>query len=127
MLARLALANQRDTLSLDRIRASVTRSLGGTAGTHYIVAGLHLAHLALAFPQTLSATQLALLTAPPSWPPKWRRSQPRTLQPRRSWRHSGLRGPGRLFKTPALSHTSKVREDGEHTPVVLRLGLQVEL
>ncbi|CAH0280176.1 hypothetical protein SRABI83_03900 [Arthrobacter sp. Bi83] len=64
MLARLALANQGNTLSLERIRASVARSLGGTSGTHYIVAALHLAHLALAFPQTLSATQRALLLAP---------------------------------------------------------------
>jgi hypothetical protein len=64
MLARLALANHGDMLSLERIRVSVARSLGGTAGTHYIVAALHLAHLALAFPQTLSATQQALLTAP---------------------------------------------------------------
>ncbi|KRE46009.1 hypothetical protein ASG92_11260 [Arthrobacter sp. Soil736] len=64
MIARMALANQGNALSLERIRASVARSLGGTAGTYYIVAALHLAHLALTFPETLSATQRALLTAP---------------------------------------------------------------
>ena len=64
MLARMALANQGDSLNLERIRASVVRSLGGRAGTYYIVAALHLAHLALAFPHALSATQRALLLAP---------------------------------------------------------------
>lgn len=64
MLARLALANQGDSLDLERIRASVVRSLGGCAGTHYVVAALHLAHLALTFPDALSATQRALLLAP---------------------------------------------------------------
>jgi hypothetical protein len=64
MLARLALANHGDSSCLERIRTSVARSLGGTAGTHYIVAALHLAHLALTFPQILSATQQAILTAP---------------------------------------------------------------
>ena len=64
MLARMALANHGDSSSLDRIRAGVARSLGGNAGTHYIVAALHLAHLALIFPQTLSATQRSLLLAP---------------------------------------------------------------
>ena len=64
MIARMALANHGSSLSLERIRASVARSLGGTAGTYYIVAALHLAYLALAFPQALSATQRALLLAP---------------------------------------------------------------
>lgn len=64
MLARMALANHGNSSSLERIRASVVRSLGGAAGTHYIVAALHLAHLALALPHALSATQLSLLLAP---------------------------------------------------------------
>ena len=64
MLARMALANQGDSLILECIRASVVRSLGGCAGTHYMVAALHLAHLALTFPHALSATQRALLLAP---------------------------------------------------------------
>ena len=64
MLARMALANHGNSSSLERIRASVVRSLGGAAGTHYIVAALHLAHLALALPHVLSATQLSLLLAP---------------------------------------------------------------
>jgi hypothetical protein len=64
MLARMALANHGNSSSLERIRASVARSLGGNAGTHYIVAALHLAHLALLFPQTLSETQRSLLLAP---------------------------------------------------------------
>lgn len=64
MLARMALANHGNSLDLERIRTSVARTLGGTAGTHYIVAALHLAHLARIFPQTLSTTQRALLLAP---------------------------------------------------------------
>ncbi|GAA1259375.1 hypothetical protein GCM10009589_08910 [Arthrobacter pascens] len=64
MVARMALANHGDSVNLERIRASVRRSLDGIAGTHYIVAALHLAYLALAFPQALSATQRALLLAP---------------------------------------------------------------
>ena len=64
MLARMALANQEDSLNLERIRASVVQSLGGRSGTHYIVAALHLAHLALTSPHALSATQRALLLAP---------------------------------------------------------------
>lgn len=64
MLARMALANYGKSMDLERIRTSVARTLGGTAGTHYIVAALHLAHLAHTFPQTLSGTQRALLLAP---------------------------------------------------------------
>jgi hypothetical protein len=64
MLARVALANYANSMDLERIRSSVTRSLGGSAGTHYIVAALHLAHLALTFPHSLSVTQRALLLAP---------------------------------------------------------------
>ncbi|GAB13058.1 putative two-component histidine kinase [Arthrobacter globiformis NBRC 12137] len=64
MLARTALANYGNSLDLERIRTSVARTLGGTAGTHYIVGALHLAHLANAFPQTLSGIQRALLLAP---------------------------------------------------------------
>lgn len=64
MLARIALANHANYSDLERIRTSVVRSLGGVAGTHYIVAALHLAHLALTFPHTLSTTQRALLLAP---------------------------------------------------------------
>ena len=64
MLARMALANHGNSSSLERIRASVVRSLGGAAGTHYIVAALHLAYLALALPHALSATQRSLLLAP---------------------------------------------------------------
>jgi hypothetical protein len=64
MLARMALANHGNSLDLERIRASVVRSLGCCAGTHYIVAALHLAHLALTYPHALSATQRALLLAP---------------------------------------------------------------
>jgi hypothetical protein len=64
MLARVALANYGSSLDLERIRTSVAQTLGGTAGTYYIVAALHLAHLARTFPQTLSATQRALLLAP---------------------------------------------------------------
>ncbi len=64
MLARMALANHANYSDLERIRTSVARSLGGVGGTHYIVAALHLAHLALTFPHSLSATQRALLLAP---------------------------------------------------------------
>jgi hypothetical protein len=64
MLARVALANYGNSLGLDRIRASVARSLDGISGTHYVVAALHLAHLALLFPHALSSTQQALLLAP---------------------------------------------------------------
>jgi hypothetical protein len=64
MLARIAMANHGNSHALERIRASVARTMDGTGGTHYIVAALHLAYLALAFPQTLSATQRALLLAP---------------------------------------------------------------
>ncbi|HEY3573460.1 MAG TPA: hypothetical protein VGK98_06500 [Arthrobacter sp.] len=64
MLARMALANHGKCSSLERIRASVVRSHGGASGTHYIVAALHLAHLALALPHKLSATQRSLLLAP---------------------------------------------------------------
>lgn len=64
MLARMALANHANYSDLERIRTSVVRSLGGVAGTHYIVAALHLAHLALTFPHALSTTQCALLLAP---------------------------------------------------------------
>jgi hypothetical protein len=64
MLARMALANHGNSSSLGPIRASVARSLGGDAGTHYIVAALHLAHLALTLPHALSAAQRALLLAP---------------------------------------------------------------
>ena len=64
MLARMALANYGNSLDLERIRTSVARTLGGTAGTHYIVGALHLAHLAHTFPQTLSGIQRALLLAP---------------------------------------------------------------
>lgn len=64
MLARVALANYANSLGLDRIRASVARSLGSISGTHYVVAALHLAHLALLFPHALSSTQQALLMAP---------------------------------------------------------------
>ena len=64
MLARLALANRGNSLDLERIRANVVRSLGGCAGTYYMVAALHLAHLALTYPDALSATQRALLLAP---------------------------------------------------------------
>lgn len=64
MLARMALANYGNSLDLERIRTGVARSLGSAAGTHYIVAALHLAHLALTFPHALSAAQRALLLAP---------------------------------------------------------------
>ena len=64
MLARIAMANHGNSLNIERIRASVARTMEGTGGTHYIVAALHLAYLALAFPQTLSATQRTLLLAP---------------------------------------------------------------
>jgi hypothetical protein len=64
MLARIALANKGNSVDLEGIRTSVVRSLGGSAGTHYIIAALHLAHLALTFPHALSPTQQALLLAP---------------------------------------------------------------
>lgn len=64
MLARMALANHGNSSDVALIRASVARSLGGAAGTHYIVAALHLAHLALTFPYALSPSQRALLLAP---------------------------------------------------------------
>ena len=64
MLARMALANHANSPSLDRIKASVVRSLGGAAGTQYIVAALHLANLAMALPHALSPTQRSLLLAP---------------------------------------------------------------
>lgn len=64
MLARMALADHAASVSLNRIRSSVTLSFGGTAGAYYIVAALHLAYLALSFPQLLTDTQRALLVAP---------------------------------------------------------------
>ncbi len=64
MLARIAMANHGNSVNLERIRAGVARTVEGTGGTHYIVAALHLAYLALAFPHLLSATQRALLLAP---------------------------------------------------------------
>ena len=36
-------------------------------------------------------------------------------------------GHAQLFGAPALSNPSKVRENSQHPPVVLRLGPQVEL
>jgi hypothetical protein len=68
MLARVALANYANSFGLDRIKASVARSLGSISGTHYVVAALHLAHLTLLFPHAHSSTQQALLL----WR-RWRR------------------------------------------------------
>lgn len=42
-----ALANHANSLDRKCFRASVVRSLGGSAGTQCVVAALHLAHLAL--------------------------------------------------------------------------------
>ena len=64
MLARMALANEADSLNVETIRGNVARSMGGVAGTYYVVAALHLAYLALAFPNLLTDTQRNLLTAP---------------------------------------------------------------
>lgn len=64
MLARMALANHGRASDLEGVRAAVARAMGGHGDIHYIVAALHLAQLALAFPELLTATQRALLIAP---------------------------------------------------------------
>jgi arginine/ornithine N-succinyltransferase beta subunit len=47
-----------------RIRRLVVSVMGGNAGTHYIVAALQAAHLALSVPQLFTERQAELLTAP---------------------------------------------------------------
>jgi hypothetical protein len=64
MEARIALADYADMISTNKIRHMVVQTMGGLAGTYYIVAALHLALLALAFPELLTHTQHALLLAP---------------------------------------------------------------
>lgn len=64
MVARMALANHVCSSDLERIRKNVVRSLGGVAGTYYIVAALHLAYLASSFPSLLTDVQQDLLMAP---------------------------------------------------------------
>ena len=47
-----------------RIRGLVVSVMGGAAGTHYMVAALHAAHLALSLPHLFTERQAELLTAP---------------------------------------------------------------
>lgn len=48
----------------NRIRGLVVSVMGGAAGTHYMVAALQAAHLALSLPQLFTERQAELLTAP---------------------------------------------------------------
>jgi hypothetical protein len=64
MEARIALANYAGMISTNKIRHMVVEIMGGVAGTYYMVAALHLALLALAFPEMLTQAQHALLLAP---------------------------------------------------------------
>lgn len=64
MSARLALVDLAHLVDSTRIRKMVVESLGGIAGTYYIVAALLLAELAITFPQQLTDTQYKLLLSP---------------------------------------------------------------
>lgn len=64
MAARMALANHSHLVDFRKFGALVAESLGTAAGTYWITAALHLAQLAIVFPQLLTADQYALLLAP---------------------------------------------------------------
>jgi hypothetical protein len=62
--ARTALAVYFPSVDTAALRSLVTRTMGTTAGTYWMVAALHLAELALAYPQLLTPFQYRLLLAP---------------------------------------------------------------
>ncbi|MDJ0314199.1 hypothetical protein [Arthrobacter sp. H35-D1] len=62
--ARRALVSRAHLVDANHIRAKVVESLGGVAGTYYMVAALHLAELAITCPQQLTDTQYNLLLSP---------------------------------------------------------------
>ncbi|MDQ0867443.1 hypothetical protein [Arthrobacter globiformis] len=62
--ARIALAEHACTISVHEVRCVVLATMGQIAGTYYIVAALHLAQLALVFPELLTEEQQSLLLAP---------------------------------------------------------------
>ncbi|RAX45288.1 hypothetical protein DQ354_11140 [Arthrobacter sp. AQ5-06] len=62
--ARIALVDRAHLVDADRIRSIVVESMGGIAGTYYMVAALHLAELAITYPQLLTDTQYNVLLAP---------------------------------------------------------------
>ncbi|MDQ6739834.1 MAG: hypothetical protein M3021_05585 [Actinomycetota bacterium] len=64
MSARLALVDLAHLVDTNRIRTMVVQSMGGIAGTYYIVAALLLAELAITYPQQLTNTQYNLLLSP---------------------------------------------------------------
>jgi hypothetical protein len=64
MEARIAVANYAEMMSTNKIRHMVVETMGGVSGTYYMVAALHMAQLALAFPELLTQEQHALLLAP---------------------------------------------------------------
>ncbi len=64
MSARLALVDLAHLVDSSRIRAMVVESMGGIAGTYYMVAALLLAELAITYPQHLTDTQYNLLLSP---------------------------------------------------------------
>jgi hypothetical protein len=64
MEARIAVTNYAGMISTNKIRHMVIETMGGVSGTYYVVAALHLALLALAFPELLTQEQHALLLAP---------------------------------------------------------------
>lgn len=64
MEARVTLAEHASVISVNEVRHMVVKTMGKIAGTYYVVAALHLALLALAFPKLLTQEQHALLLAP---------------------------------------------------------------
>jgi hypothetical protein len=64
MSARIALVDRAHLVDADRIRSIVVECMGGIAGTYYMVAALHLAELAITYPQLLTDTQYNVLLAP---------------------------------------------------------------
>lgn len=64
MSARLALVDRAHLVDANRIRAMVVESMGGIAGTYYMVAALLLAELAITYPQQLTDAQYNLLLSP---------------------------------------------------------------
>lgn len=64
MAARVALANHSHLVDVRKLGTLVADCLGTSAGTYWMAAALHLAQLAIAFPQLLTDVQRALLLAP---------------------------------------------------------------
>lgn len=64
MSARLALVDRAHLVDANCIRAMVVESMGGIAGTYYMVAALLLAELAITYPQQLTDAQYKLLLSP---------------------------------------------------------------